>query len=90
MGMLLAHVTRVHSADSVISIDLDIEGGSTAHFQVFVNRLRTLMNGGNKKCATGLYICIEVQTLTSFLFAGTTSPPHPSAPSLTPGLEGKL
>ncbi|KAK7690719.1 hypothetical protein QCA50_005818 [Cerrena zonata] len=29
-------------------IDLDIEGGSTAHFEVFVNRLRTLMNSGNK------------------------------------------
>ncbi|KAI0351780.1 glycoside hydrolase [Trametes cingulata] len=30
-------------------IDLDIEGGSTAHFAAFVNRIRTLASGASKK-----------------------------------------
>ncbi|CAL1716603.1 unnamed protein product [Somion occarium] len=41
--------TRPFGSAVLDGIDLDIEGGSTAHFDVFVNRLRTLMNGGSKK-----------------------------------------
>lgn len=48
-GMLERHVARVDSADTLSSIDLDIEGGSTAHFDVFVNQLRSHMNSANKK-----------------------------------------
>ena len=36
--------------DAVLDgIDLDIEGGSTDHFEIFINQLRSHMNGANKK-----------------------------------------
>ena len=31
-------------------IDMDIEGGSQTGYTAFLTALRTLMNGGNKKC----------------------------------------
>ncbi|KAJ3489443.1 hypothetical protein NLI96_g2139 [Meripilus lineatus] len=41
--------TRPFGSAVLDGIDLDIEGGSTAHFDVFVNRLRSHMNGASKK-----------------------------------------
>lgn len=71
-GTCWSHSSDVYPADHPISIDLDIEGGSTAHFDVFVNRLRTLEAGGSKK-----YVSCKAHLLdTQYYLTDTISLRH--------------
>ncbi len=45
-----SHREGLHSNFHYFSIDLDIEGGSTAHFVAFINQLRSHFNGASKQC----------------------------------------
>ncbi|KAL1738842.1 glycoside hydrolase superfamily, partial [Schizophyllum fasciatum] len=41
--------TRPFGSAVLDGVDLDIEGGSSAHYNVFVNKIRSLANGASKK-----------------------------------------
>ena len=43
------HLFTVHSSDIANSVDLDIESGSSAHYNTFVNTLRSLAKGAPKQ-----------------------------------------
>lgn len=71
-------------ADVLFSIDLDIEGGSTAYFTSFVNQLRSHMNSASKQSVSFMLI---VRYRDSF-GSGTTSLRRHNAHSQTLISEG--